>query len=298
MPTSRSGATPRPRQVVATHCAQIPNWRRPTAIWAIFTRRRATPKPPLACYAEAIALQPDLVEARWAHTMSRLPLVYGPGEFPSAARADFAQGLRELSEWFDANPSADGSRAVGSQQPFALAYQDEDNRALLSQYGDLCARLMRDWWERQALAPTRPASHGGAIRVGICSAHVRNHSVWNALVKGWLRHIDRGRFSLHVFHTGAARDAETEYARSRAAHFEQGRHGLRGWVNAILGQHVDVLIYPEIGMDQMTAKLASLRLAPVQAANSGSAGDHGTTDDRLLHISAGYGTRERGGELP
>jgi predicted O-linked N-acetylglucosamine transferase (SPINDLY family) len=37
-------------------------------------------------------------------------------------------------------------------------------------------------------------------------------------------------------------------------------------VDSVLGAQPDVLIYPEIGMDPMTAKLASLRLAPVQAA--------------------------------
>jgi protein O-GlcNAc transferase len=37
-------------------------------------------------------------------------------------------------------------------------------------------------------------------------------------------------------------------------------------VDAIMDQQPDVLIYPEIGMDPMAARLASLRLAPVQAA--------------------------------
>jgi predicted O-linked N-acetylglucosamine transferase (SPINDLY family) len=44
---------------------------------------------------------------------------------------------------------------------------------------------------------------------------------------------------------------------------------VEGWARAILGHEPQVLIYPEIGMDPMTARLASLRLAPVQAASWG-----------------------------
>ena len=224
----------------------------------------------VASYAEGVARKPDFVEARWAQSMSTLPLVYGAGESPAEARATFARGLDELDRWFDARRIADGHRAVGRMQPFILAYQEEDNRALLTRYGDLCARLMRDWWLRQGLAePRRRADDGQPVRVGIVSAHVGDHSVWNAIGKGWCRHMDRSRFSLHVFHVGTERDAETEFVRAHAAHFEQAGHGLRGWVDAILGQRVDVLIYPEIGMDSMTTKLASMRLASVQAASWG-----------------------------
>ena len=224
----------------------------------------------MANFTEALARNPDLVEARWALTMSRLPQVYGVGESHAAARAEFAASLNELDDWFNADHVANGYQAVGSQQPFFLAYQDENNRALLSQYGDLCARLMRHWWERQGLTqPSARAMDGGPIRVGIVSAHVGDHSVWNAIGKGWVRHLLRDRFSLHVFHVGQVRDAETEFVKSHAAHFEQAAHDLRGWVDALLRQKLDVLIYPEIGMDPMTSKLASLRLAPVQAASWG-----------------------------
>ena len=61
-------------------------------------------------------------------------------------------------------------------------------------------------------------------------------------------------------------DAETEAARARVAHFEHGARPLRGWVDAILARAPEVLIYPEIGMDPTTLRLAALRLARVQLA--------------------------------
>jgi predicted O-linked N-acetylglucosamine transferase (SPINDLY family) len=90
--------------------------------------------------------------------------------------------------------------------------------------------------------------------------------VWHAIVKGWLRHLDRNQIDLQVFYTESIQDEETLFARSRASHFEQGKKDFTEWVKLILGRQLDVLIYPEIGMDPMTVKLASLRLAPKQMA--------------------------------
>src|SRR5439155_14318015 len=100
----------------------------------------------------------------------------------------------------------------------------------------------------------------------IASAHVHAHSVWDAIVKGWLEQLDRDRIDLHVFHLGLRTDQETQSAKARAAHFTQGAGGLREWVEAIRGQELDALIFPEIAMHTLTAQLASLRLAPMQLA--------------------------------
>jgi predicted O-linked N-acetylglucosamine transferase (SPINDLY family) len=101
------------------------------------------------------------------------------------------------------------------------------------------------------------------------SAHVHEHSVWNALVKGWFKNLDRNHFELLIFHVGEKHDSETARVQSKATFFAQGKRDLRQWAVIILNQQPDVLIYPEIGMDPMTVRLASLRLAPVQAASWG-----------------------------
>jgi len=107
------------------------------------------------------------------------------------------------------------------------------------------------------------------IRVGIVSQYFRKHSVWDAILKGWLQELDRSRFSLHAFYTGSPEDEETRYARARAASFSAGPPELDRWIQTILSHALDVLIYPEVGMDPLTVQLASLRLAPVQAASWG-----------------------------
>ena len=101
----------------------------------------------LECFKAALTHQPDFVEAKWAIAVSQLNLVYGADEDPERSRKNFSGGaLDELDEWFDNSRSPLGYLAVGSHQPFyLLAHQESNNRQLLSKYGDLCVRLMREW---------------------------------------------------------------------------------------------------------------------------------------------------------
>jgi len=219
-------------------------------------------------YDAALAIDPELATARWALAMSRIPVIREAGDDLAAHRRALAEDLRALDAWFDERRSESGHAVVGVQQPFWLAYQAEDNRALLEQYGRICARLMGRWQETAGLhraGGRRP----GPIRVGVVSQYFRSHSVWNALVRGWFLGLDPERFELQGFCLGAAVDAETSLARERSTRFMQGPLPLRAWAEAILDAQPDVLIFPEIGMDPMTVKLASLRLAPVQAASWG-----------------------------
>ena len=222
----------------------------------------------LAAFERALSLDPDHVKARWSRVMAQLPAVYGPGEDPQAFRTLFAADLARLERWFEARRTPHGVIGVGTDQPFELAYQEENNRPLLERYGALCARLM-GYWQQQERVPAPGGRRHGRVRVGFVSAHLRYHSVWSAITKGWFQGLDPERFEVSAFHIGLDEDQETAFARSRAAHFERGPKDLRQWVDAIRAQEPDVLIYPEIGMDPMTVRLASLRLAPVQAASWG-----------------------------
>jgi protein O-GlcNAc transferase len=217
-----------------------------------------------AAFELALALRPGYAEARWSLALCRVPQVYGPGDDPAAARAALATALGDLEQWCDTAGAA-AAAGVGAMQPFTLAYDEQPNRELLERYGSLCARLMR---AAHPVPATAPATHR-PLRVGVVSAHFRDHSVWHALVKGWFGELDRARFELHAFHLGPAEDAETRVARAAAARFVQGARDTRGWIDAIAQSRPHVLVYPEVGMDPMTLRLAALRLAPVQAASWG-----------------------------
>jgi len=222
----------------------------------------------LASFRAALALNPEWPEARWAYAIAHVPTLRGPDDRLPDVRRRIGVAFEELARWFEGRARPDDYRAVGIQQPFWLAYQEEDNRQLLEVYGGLCARLMAPWQAKRGLRP-RPARRGGPLRVGIVSQHLRDHSVWHAIVRGWFAQVDPRRFSLIAFCLDPNADEETRFARSRSAQFEQGHIGLERWSEVIAGAQPDVLLYPEIGMDPMTLRLASLRLAPLQAASWG-----------------------------
>lgn len=220
-------------------------------------------------FRTALALDPEFAAARWGHAMAQLQAVCGPDDDPTRGRAAFMAELDEFICWCDGNGIETAAKAVGNQQPFLLAYQEHNNRDLLEKYGALCVRLMSQSSAGAAYSIPVKRTAGRPMRVAIVSSHFRNHSVWHAFVKGWFQHLNRERFSLHAFYLRADEDAETAIAKSRAAHFELGKRDLGHWADSILSQRPDVVIYPEVGMDPMTLRLACLRLAPVQVASWG-----------------------------
>jgi protein O-GlcNAc transferase len=213
----------------------------------------------------ALNVAPEHAESHWALAMLQLPLVRGSQEPPDTSRAAFTAELRLLDAWFSGGRVQDGHKAVGSQQPFYLAYHDQSNIELLSRYGDLCARLMYQWQVDQRIE-TPAIDRKKPIRLAIVSAHVFDQSVWTAITRGLCEHIDRDRFSTHVFYPSIIHDSETDAAQSLVSTFVSGRKSLRQWLDAILELRPDVILFPEVGMDYMTTKLASLRLAPIQVA--------------------------------
>ena len=199
-----------------------------------------------ASHERASQLDPAHPQARWAAVMARLPAAAAGEEDAARSRASFADGIKELERWYSGERASRGHLAVGSTQPFYLAYLRGNHRDLLRGYGDLCARLMSAWRD----APRAPQRMPGRAKfvLGVVSAHVGDHSVWTAIARGWLERLDRGKFEVEVL------DLRKHPA------------GLRGWVERIAQLRPDALLYPEIGMDAMTTRLAALRLAPLQLA--------------------------------
>lgn len=215
----------------------------------------------------AVGFAPSFGRARWATAVSQIPMIDDADTDREERRQAFARELDALAAWATTDPQS--FRAVGDHQPFYLAYHDVSNRELLARYGALCTSLMQRWQEAAGLDAPPRRKPGARIRVGIVSAHFSDHSVWLAFVRGWVQRLDRKRFELHLFHLSAKRDAETGLAISLADGFHDGKGHWENWAHFIHDSRMDILLYPEIGMDPSTAKLAALRLAPVQATSWG-----------------------------
>jgi predicted O-linked N-acetylglucosamine transferase (SPINDLY family) len=159
------------------------------------------------------------------------------------------------------------AEAIGSHQPFYLPYQGRNDRELQTAYGALVCKVMAARYQTPVFAG--PPAPGKKIRLGIVSGFFRQHSNWKIPIKGWLKMLDRDRFHVSGYYTSSERDGETEAAEAMCDRFVQGPLSLDGWRRIVLDDAPHVLIFPEIGMDKVSAQLAAQRLAAVQCASWG-----------------------------
>ncbi|HEX6960043.1 MAG TPA: tetratricopeptide repeat protein [Ferrovibrio sp.] len=221
----------------------------------------------LALIDQALAIAPDHALARLCRLTFSLPVLPRDGKEADAALAAFDRRLAEWADWARQPPHRDAAAAViGDKQPFYLAYRAGNHRDRLTRFGDVTAELMRARWGQDL--PGMPVR--SRPKLVIVSKHVRRHSVWTVLLEGLLRQIDRTRFETVLLHTGSA---PADAAEADPRHMVERFHANPGSFAAALAilrrEQPDIVYYPEIGMCPLTARLASLRLAPLQAAGWG-----------------------------
>ncbi|MBN1569445.1 MAG: tetratricopeptide repeat protein [Acidobacteria bacterium] len=222
---------------------------------------------------QALLLKPDSLTARFGHCIRRIPLIHDSFEEIAQVRSDYRRELEELRKWIDLTDPGmirQAPRIVGNCQPFFLAYQGQNDRELQSLYGDLMVRIQSAcfpaWSKRRPLPPRKP---GERLRVGIVSGFFFLHSNWKIPIKGWIENLNKDDFQLYGYYTGREVDSQTEIARKSFFRFYENADSLNQWCEWISKDRLHVLIFPEVGMDPMTVRLASLRLAPVQCTSWG-----------------------------
>jgi len=231
-------------------------------------REQGQPAEAAASYQRAIILDPDNAKARLGVASAMIPVLAGSVSDGTAVTEQFSRSLDELAAWSGANPGKLG-QSVGFSQPFYLAYRPVDVTALLSRYGDLICAEAAAYWQPHIAANRAARPPRERIRIGVVSGQVRQHPVWDVVLRGIVAHIDRRRFDVVLYHTGSMTDPETIWAQGSVDRFVQGPRSTPAWLDEIARDRPDVMFYPEVGMDPATCALAALRLAPVQVAGWG-----------------------------
>ncbi len=215
----------------------------------------------VTAYRRALAINPRLHEARLKLTMLLPPQAGG-----QQCGQTFETALDELAAAAAEDLPGLGA-VVGTAQPFALAYRPGDHTAALARYGAIVCRARAAWFEAAVpRTPATPLPTTGRLRLLIVSGQISNHSVWNVLLHGLLKHLDRTRFEVVLYNTASRQTAEAHVAKSLVDRYH---FGPRNWVSQARTDHPDVIFFPEIAMDAVTTQLATLRLAPLQLAGWG-----------------------------
>ena len=221
-------------------------------------------------YDVATTIKPDLITARWAKCISQLPLIYPDQSAIEVSRTRYREALLTLRESISLETPQDikdAAGAVGTQQPFNLAYQGLNDRNLQQLYGELVCKIMSSRYPQFSIRPAMPHySDGTPLRVGIISGFFHHHPVWKTITKGWTENLDKDKIHLYAYFTGRRKDNETDRARQCFVRFVEDMYSFEDLCNTIVHDNLHAILYPEIGIDPGGLRLATLRLAPVQCA--------------------------------
>lgn len=178
-------------------------------------------------------------------------------------RQRFAQGVENLlHEIAGQDFTAQARQEAAQWSNFYLGYQGEDDRALQAAYGKLLGQILQPLAAAPAAAPGK-ARGCGRIRVGFASCFFRDCTVGHYF-RSWITDLDRTRFETHVFVLGGKEDALSAELRTHADHYRRVDASLPEAAQEIRSAGLDILIYPELGMNGRSLALAAQRLAPVQ----------------------------------
>ena len=200
-----------------------------------------------------------------------LPSVYAGLEDLARSRARYDEGLAALAAQSALFRSANAAEALrdATWTNFHLAYQGGNDRDLQRRYGELLQTVLQPA-APEFFAPRRAHARAGRrLRVGFLSHFFYNCTVGRYFAS-WIRDLDPERFESIVFHTNPWVADDTRAIASSADRFHHlPARPLHQLAQRVLAEELDVLVYPELGMNAATFTLASLRLAPVQVSGWG-----------------------------
>jgi len=228
---------------------------------AIF-KETGRPDKAIDCYEKSLQINPNAgIEIQMALLF---PLIYESRKLILSERDRLSKQIEALTK---ANLTLqDPVKEVGTTS-FYLAYQGLNNRDLQEKLANLYLRACPDlaWVSPQC---SSQGTTGAKISIGIISRFFHEHTI-GLLNLGIIKKLSRQKFHVMVFRFQKNEDALTKSIDKAADDVVILPNDLAGARQAIAGHPLDILFYPEIGMDPLTYFLAFARLAPVQCTTWG-----------------------------
>lgn len=195
----------------------------------------------------------------------QLPPILPSVESIPAIRTGFAQAIDRL----EAQKLRIGSPSDVGAPSFFLAYHGENElvlqRRLANLYLAVCPALS---FVAPHCADPSHRQKDGRLRVGFLSANLRTHTI-GRLFGGLIGGLDPAKFETILFRRPQAADEISRAIDASVARVVTISTQLAEAQRAIAACELDVMFYPDIGMDMATFSLAFARLAPVQCVSWG-----------------------------
>lgn len=219
----------------------------------------------LDAYQRSLQLRPNHLKTT-IRVALMLPNIYTSQAHLIASRERYTRGLDYLLanvETLSTDDSGERSEDIAPVN-FLLAYQGCDDTILQRRFGEFVRGLVLRRQPAQAVALANRSVTDRRIRVGFCSRFFFRSTVGNYF-SSWITDLDRRVFEVFVYHSEVIVDDLSSRLQDSADHYFQSPASVAYLSQRIAADGLDILIYPELGMDPTCTSLAALRLAPVQA---------------------------------
>lgn len=221
-------------------------------------------------YGKARMLDANNFYAQWNACLT-LPILYRKKEEILEHRQRWREGVERMLTFIETECASSNFKLpfAAPHTNFYLHYQGLNDLEEQKKFAKIISRLASRTCPR-LLQPIRPRPCGMTkrIRIGFISSFFSLHTVFK-LFHGWIKNLDRELFEAYTFHLGTEFDKASKFTRDHSDAFFSQFRAPEEIIQKITASELDVLIYPEIGMDPVTQSLAALRLAPIQCVSWG-----------------------------
>ncbi len=214
-----------------------------------------------ACYRRAYALEPH--PGLKVALATLVPVIYRSTEEMEWTRQDLEEGIDALLR--EGLTIDDPIKQIGRAN-FYLAYHGTDGKALQTKLAGFYKRIC------PGLGFTAPhcrtsgqQGRHGRIRIGFLSRHLKNHTI-GKYMSGIIAHLNRDIFEVHTFLFPNRKDEVVDFVERHSDSATPVPESMAAICRVVSEAELDILFYPDIGMEPYTYFLAFNRLAPVQCA--------------------------------
>jgi len=215
-------------------------------------------------YDLALAVEP---ENTGLHIMKALmlPAIPASSEDIDACRKTMSAAVRAISD--DPPESLNSPEKEGSTN-FYLAYHEKNNRQIAKEIADMHLTAFPQLGYEAAHCVVEQQDKRDVLRVGFISAHLYAHTI-GKLNLGLMRQLSRDNFEVILLRPKCVPDDMSVLLDAAADKVVVLDKNLELDWKTIENEKLDILFYPDIGMDDYIYYLAYARLAPVQATTWG-----------------------------
>lgn len=214
----------------------------------------------ISCYKKSLRIMPNAgIEVKMA---LMFPLIFESKELIKSEREKLSDRIELL---MNKNITlTDPSKEVGTTS-FYLAYHGLNNKGLQEKLAGLFLHACPDLaW----VSPNCKQYTCGRINIGIISRFFYEHTI-GLLNQGIIENLSREKFHVKIFRFQGKEDALTKTIDGAADEAVILPNEFAAARSIIAKHPLDILFYPDIGMDPLTYFIAFSRLAPVQCTTWG-----------------------------